>query len=108
MEKRGFSSRDSGGGRGKGKFGKGKGKFGKGKGKFGKGKGFFRKKICIFCKEKTERIDYKETDKFRRFVTERGKLVPSRISGNCAKHQRMVARAVKRARLIALLPFVAN
>lgn len=71
------------------------------------GKPFFKKKVCRFCTQKLK-IDYKETDVLRRFVTERGKILPRRITGNCAKHQRAVAEAVKRARIIALLPFAAE
>lgn len=67
-----------------------------------------KKKVCMFCVDKVEHIDYKDTAKLRRYVTERGKIVPRRISGNCAKHQRQLTIAVKRARQIALLPFVAE
>lgn len=67
-----------------------------------------KKKVCVFCVDKVEHIDYKDTAKLRRYVTERGKIVPRRISGNCAKHQRQLTIAVKRARQIALLPFVAE
>lgn len=67
-----------------------------------------KKKVCMFCVDKVEHIDYKDTAKLRRFVSERGKIVPRRISGNCAKHQRQLTIAVKRARQIALLPFVAE
>ena len=67
-----------------------------------------KKKVCMFCVDKVESIDYKDTAKLRRYVSERGKIVPRRISGNCAKHQRQLTIAVKRARQIALLPFVAE
>ena len=67
-----------------------------------------RRKVCQFCVHKVEHIDYKDTAKLRRYVTERGKIVPRRISGNCAKHQRQLTTAIKRARVIALLPFVAE
>ena len=67
-----------------------------------------KKKVCIFCVDKVESIDYKETGKLRRYISERGKIVPRRISGNCAKHQRQLTVAIKRARQIALLPFVAE
>ena len=67
-----------------------------------------KKKVCVFCVDKVENIDYKDTAKLRRYVTERGKIVPRRISGTCAKHQRQLTIAVKRARQIALLPFVAE
>lgn len=67
-----------------------------------------RKKVCSFCVDKVEAIDYKDVVKLRRFITERGKILPRRISGNCAKHQRQVTVAIKRARNIALLPFTAE
>jgi len=65
-----------------------------------------RKKVCSFCVDKVESIDYKDTHKLRKYITERGKILPRRISGNCAKHQRQVTIAVKRARSIALLPYI--
>ncbi|MCL2139271.1 MAG: 30S ribosomal protein S18 [Treponema sp.] len=71
------------------------------------GKTFFKKKVCRFCTQKLK-IDYKEPDTLRRFITERGKILPRRITGTCAKHQRAMALAVKQARSIALLPFVAE
>jgi small subunit ribosomal protein S18 len=64
-----------------------------------------RKKICKFCAENTEFIDYKDSQTLRFFLTDRGKIVPRRISGNCARHQRMLTAAIKRGRMIALLPF---
>ena len=64
-----------------------------------------RKKVCSFCVDKIQSIDYKEVGRLQRYVSERGKILPRRISGNCAKHQRQVTLAVKRARSIALLPF---
>ena len=67
-----------------------------------------KKKVCSFCVDKVEAIDYKYVPKLRRYVTERGKILPRRISGNCAKHQRQVTVAIKRARNIALLPFTAE
>ena len=67
-----------------------------------------KKKVCMFCVDNVESIDYKDTAKLRRYVSERGKIIPRRISGNCAKHQRQLTTAVKRARQIALLPFVAE
>jgi small subunit ribosomal protein S18 len=73
----------------------------------GKGKVFFKKKVCKFCTQKL-RIDYKDADVLRRFITERGKILPRRITGTCAKHQRALAMSIKRARIIALLPFVAE
>ena len=76
-------------------------------GRGGKGKVFFKKKVCKFCAQKLK-IDYKDADVLRRFITERGKILPRRITGTCAKHQRFLARSIKRARIIALLPFVAE
>jgi small subunit ribosomal protein S18 len=67
-----------------------------------------KKKVCSFCVDKVQSIDYKEVPKIRRFTTERGKILPRRISGNCAKHQRQLTLAIKRARNIALLPFTAE
>ncbi len=67
-----------------------------------------RKKVCAFCVDKVDYIDYKDVARLRRFTTERGKILPRRISGNCAKHQRQVTVAIKRARNIALLPFTAE
>ncbi|MGG7179212.1 30S ribosomal protein S18 [Clostridium paraputrificum] len=64
-----------------------------------------RKKVCAFCVDKAENIDYKDVAKLRKFVTERGKILPRRISGTCAKHQRELTTAVKKSRNIALLPF---
>ena len=66
---------------------------------------FFRKKVCRFCSEQTEFADYKETERLTRFLTEKGKIVPRRITGNCSKHQRLLARAIKRARHSAFLAF---
>ncbi|AGC46842.1 MULTISPECIES: 30S ribosomal protein S18 [Myxococcus] len=73
--------------------------------KRGGGRGFSRKKICRFCAEKNASVDFKDQATLKYFVTERGKIIPRRISGNCAKHQREVATAIKRARGIALLPY---
>ena len=67
-----------------------------------------RKKVCAFCEEKATSIDYKDVAKLRRFVSERGKILPRRISGTCAKHQRELTTAIKRARHVALLPFSAE
>jgi small subunit ribosomal protein S18 len=64
-----------------------------------------KRKICAFCMDKSEFIDYKDINKLRKYVTERGKILPRRISGNCAKHQRELTECIKRARNIALLPF---
>lgn len=65
-----------------------------------------RKKVCSFCQEKATSIDYKDTVKLKRYLTDRGKILPRRVSGNCAKHQRALTIAIKKARIIALLPFV--
>jgi small subunit ribosomal protein S18 len=67
-----------------------------------------KRKVCMFCVDKVDSIDYKDTAKLRRFISERAKIVPRRISGNCAKHQRQLTTAIKRARQIALLPFVSE
>ncbi len=67
-----------------------------------------RRRVCSFCVDKVEHIDYKETHKIRKYITERGKILPRRISGNCAKHQRQVTVAIKRARHIALLPYIVD
>ena len=64
-----------------------------------------RRRICRFCADKYLEIDYKDAQALRYFITDRGKIVPRRISGNCAKHQRALTRAIKRARTIALMPF---
>lgn len=67
-----------------------------------------RRKICAFCAEKVEKIDYKDTIRLRKFLTERGKIMPRRMSGVCAKHQREMAVAIKRARIAALIPYVSD
>jgi small subunit ribosomal protein S18 len=64
-----------------------------------------RRRVCRFCQDKSVLIDYKDPQALRYFITERGKIVPQRISGTCAKHQRAVAQAIKQARVVALLPF---
>jgi small subunit ribosomal protein S18 len=66
---------------------------------------FGRRNVCKLCADTTLKIDYKDSNLLRYFVTDRGKLVPRRVSNNCAKHQRQIAVAVKRARMIALMPF---
>lgn len=79
---------------------------GDGDGRQPRGKGtYFRKKVCRFCTNKAT-IDYKDPDSLRRFMTERGKILPRRITGTCAKHQRFLAAAIKVARSICLLPYV--
>ncbi len=67
-----------------------------------------RKKVCKFCAEKIEHIDYKDNRKLRSFMTDRGKIIPRRISGNCAGHQRQLTTAIKRARNLAILPYLAE
>jgi small subunit ribosomal protein S18 len=69
---------------------------------------FHRRKVCRFCADSSIVIDYKDSKMLRYFVTERGKIIPKRISGCCAKHQRALTHAVKRARTISLLPFVGS
>ena len=64
-----------------------------------------KKKVCAFCAEKVEVIDYKDVNRLRKYVSERGKILPRRVTGCCAKHQREVTTAIKRARQIALLPY---
>ncbi len=66
------------------------------------------KKVCLFCQEKTAKIDYKDVGKLRKYVAEGGKILPRRMTGTCAKHQRELAIAIKRARIAALLPFKAD
>lgn len=98
------------GGRGKPK-GRGKGR---GKDKLIKGgrgsamdrRRVLRKKACKFCLDRLERVDFRDTGRLLKFTSERGKILPRRISGNCAKHQRQLASAVKRSRSIALMPYV--
>ncbi|MBQ6381141.1 MAG: 30S ribosomal protein S18 [Clostridia bacterium] len=68
------------------------------------GKG--RRKVCAFCADKVDYIDYKDTAKLRRYVSERAKILPRRVTGTCAKHQRMVTTAVKRARYMSLMPYI--
>ncbi len=67
-----------------------------------------RRKVCAFCADKVEHIDYKDVNRLRKFTTERGKIMPRRMSGVCAKHQRELAVAIKRARQVALMPYVAD
>lgn len=64
-----------------------------------------RKKVCVFCADKIDEIDYKDVEKLRKFVSDKGKILPRRITGTCAKHQRKVTEAIQRARHIALLPY---
>jgi len=70
-----------------------------------KKKRVLRKKICRFCAEKIEYVDYKDVKRLKNLITERAKIIPRRITGTCAKHQRQLTRAIKRARILALLPY---
>ncbi len=67
---------------------------------------YFRKKVCRLCVSKMKGVDYKDADLLRKFITDRGKILPRRMTGTCAKHQRILSSAIKRARMVALLPFV--
>ncbi len=73
-----------------------------------KKRGMRRRKVCQFCADKTETIDYKDVEKLKKYVTDRGKILPKRITGSCAVHQREVTRAIKRARMVALLPYTSD
>jgi len=66
----------------------------------------YRRRYCRFCEKKIDKVDYKEVDLLKFFITDRGKIIPRRISGACARHQRQLTTAVKRGRILALLPFV--
>ena len=67
-----------------------------------------RRKVCAFCVDKVQHIDYKDVGRLRRFTSERGKILPRRMTGTCAKHQRQLSTAIKRARTIALMPYVSE
>ncbi len=67
-----------------------------------------RKKVCSFCVDKVEKIDYKDVARLRRFISERAKILPRRVTGTCARHQRELTVAIKRARHLALLPFISD
>ncbi|MBO4284504.1 MAG: 30S ribosomal protein S18 [Clostridia bacterium] len=67
-----------------------------------------KKKVCVFCVEKAQDIDYKDTARLRKYISERAKILPRRVSGTCAKHQRDLTTAIKRARFMALLPYVSD
>src|SRR5436853_5576795 len=111
MSEYGFKSRDDKGPRGGGGGGGGRGggrdeRGDRGMGdERGGGRGFGRRKVCRYCADKNLKVDYKNAAELKYFITERGKIVPRRISGNCAKHQREVATAIKRSRNVALLPY---
>ena len=101
---RAFSGAKPGGGRddrGGGRDDRG----GRGGEERGAGRGFGRKKVCRYCADPAAKVDYKNPGELKYFITERGKIVPRRISGNCARHQRQVATAIKRGRNVALLPY---
>ena len=70
--------------------------------------GYRKKKVCQFCADKNKTIDYKDVETLKKYVTERGKSLPKRVTGTCAVHQREVTKAIKRARIVALLPYQAD
>ena len=72
----------------------------------GGGRAFGRRKVCRYCADKNAKVDFKDQPALKYFVTERGKIIPRRISGNCAKHQRQVAKSIKQARGLALIPYL--
>lgn len=67
-----------------------------------------RRKVCSFCVDKIVTVDYKDVNKLKRYISDRGKILPRRVNGNCANHQRQLTRAIKRARIVALLPFTTD
>jgi small subunit ribosomal protein S18 len=67
-----------------------------------------RPKVCHYCVDKITRVDYKEIEKLKKYITDRGKIIPRRVTGTCAKHQRQLTGAIKRARFLALLPFTSD
>lgn len=69
---------------------------------------YFKKKVCKFCIGHYKKISYKEIDMLKRYISDRGKILPKRITGTCAKHQRALAKEIKKARILALLPFISN
>ena len=73
-----------------------------------RGGGTRRPKVCFFCVDKLDEVDYKDVERLKKYVSERGKIIPRRVTGNCAKHQRQLTIAVKRARFMALLPYTAE
>ncbi len=95
----GYGGKGKGGGRGEDRGDRG------GDMDRGGGRGFGRRKVCRYCADKNLKVDYKNAADLKYFITERGKIVPRRISGNCALHQREVATAIKRGRNVALLPY---
>jgi len=105
MSEYGFKSRDDKGPRGGGRGGDRGDRGDRGMGDERGGRGFGRRKVCRYCADKNLKVDYKNGAELKYFITERGKIVPRRISGNCAKHQREVATAIKRGRNVALPPY---
>jgi small subunit ribosomal protein S18 len=81
---------------------------GKDRGRKKRRRAFPRRKICRFCADKKAKVDYRDPNTLKFFITERGKIIPRRISGNCAHHQRKVAKAIKQARQIALMPYTSS
>ncbi len=73
-----------------------------------KKRGKRRPKVCYFCVDKIAHADYKDVERLRKYISERGKIIPRRVTGNCAKHQRQLTVAIKRARFMALLPYTAD
>ncbi len=67
-----------------------------------------KKKFCQCCSEKVDTVDYKDVEKLRKYITERGKILPKRVTGTCAMHQRAITKSIKRARIVALIPYVAD
>jgi small subunit ribosomal protein S18 len=102
----GYGGKSFGGGGGRGGDREERGEQGGEEG--GRGRGFGRRKVCRFCADKALKVDYKDQQALKYFLTERGKIIPRRISGNCAKHQREIATAIKRARMVAILPYTAG
>ncbi|MGI6078527.1 MAG: 30S ribosomal protein S18 [Fastidiosipilaceae bacterium] len=76
------------------------------RGNFNRSRG--RRKVCAFCVDKVDHIDYKDVNRLKRFVSEQGKILPKRMSGTCAKHQRELTVAIKRARHLAMMPYAEN
>jgi small subunit ribosomal protein S18 len=106
----GYGGGGGGGGGGYGGGGRGgdraeRGDRGDRGGEEGGRRGFGRRKVCRFCADKALKVDYKDQGQLKYFLTERGKIIPRRISGNCATHQREVATGIKRARMLAILPY---
>src|ERR1700720_346898 len=94
-----------GGGEGGDRGDRGDGRGGEGRGGMRRGRPGGRRKVCRFCADKSLKVDFKDVRTLQSFITEGGKIVPARTSGNCARHQRQLAIAIKRARVVALLPF---